>query len=66
MPLADDDKLIYTFVPEMIRYYFEEPLINNVKTYVCARYDLNFVLENLDKLVVKSVSLWHADWSIFF
>ena len=42
----------------MIRYYLkEEPIINNVKTYVCARSsDLSFVLENLDKLVVKSVS----------
>ena len=53
-----DDKLIYTFVPEMIRYYLkEEPIINNVKTYVCAiSSDLSFVLENLGKLVVKSVS----------
>ena len=53
-----DDKLIYTFVPEMIRYYLkEEPRINNVKTYVCARSsDLSFVLDNLGKLVVKSVS----------
>ncbi len=53
-----DDKLIYTFVPEMIKYYLkEEPLINNVKTYLCAKVnDLNFVLNNLKDLVVKSVS----------
>ena len=53
-----DDKLIYTFVPDMIKYYLkEEPLINNVKTYLCARAsDLNFVIDNLKDLVVKSVS----------
>ena len=53
-----DDKLIYTFVPEMIKYYLkEEPVINNVKTYLCARVsDLNFVIDNLKDLVVKSVS----------
>ena len=53
-----DDKLIYTFVPDMIKYYLkEEPLINNVKTYLCAREsDLNFVLNNLKDLVIKSVS----------
>ena len=53
-----DDKLIYTFVPDMIKYYLkEEPLINNVKTYLCARVsDLNFVIDNLKDLVVKSVS----------
>ena len=53
-----DDKLIYTFVPEMIKYYLkEEPVIKNVKTYLCAREsDLNFVLDNLKDLVVKSVS----------
>ena len=53
-----DDKAVYSFVPEMIRYYLkEEPIINNVKTYVCSRSsDLSFVLENLGKLVVKSVS----------
>ncbi len=53
-----DDKLIYAYVPDMIRYYLkEEPLINNVKTYICAKEDdLNFVLDNLKDLVVKSVS----------
>ena len=53
-----DDKLIYAYVPDIIRYYLkEEPLINNVKTYICAKEDdLNFVLDNLKDLVVKSVS----------
>ncbi len=53
-----DDKLIYAYVPEIIKYYLgEEPFIQNVKTYVCAKKDdLSFVLENLSRLVVKSVS----------
>ncbi len=50
-----DDKVIYAFVPEIIRYYLkEEPLIKNVKTYLC--YDetqREYVIENIDKLVVK-------------
>ena len=50
-----DDKVIYAFVPEMIRYYLsEEPLIPNVETFLC--YDdaqRDHVLKNLDKLVVK-------------
>jgi uncharacterized circularly permuted ATP-grasp superfamily protein len=50
-----DDKVIYAFVPDIIRYYLkEEPLIPNVKTYLC--YDeeqRNYVIENIDKLVVK-------------
>ncbi len=53
-----DDKMIYSFVPEIIKYYLsEEPIIKNVKTYLCY-YDKqrDFVLNNLSKLVVKSVS----------
>lgn len=50
-----DDKVIYAFVPDVIRYYLdEEPLISNVETYLC--YDdkqRQHVLANLDKLVVK-------------
>ncbi len=50
-----DDKVIYAFVPDIIRYYLdEEPLIANVETYLC--YDekqRDYVLKNLDKLVVK-------------
>ena len=53
-----DDKLIYAYVPAMIRYYLnEEPIIDNVHTYVCSRPDdLHYVLEHLDELVVKSVA----------
>ena len=53
-----DDKLIYAYVPAMIRYYLnEEPIIDNVHTYLCSRPDdLQYVLEHLDQLVVKSVA----------
>jgi uncharacterized circularly permuted ATP-grasp superfamily protein len=35
-----DDKLIYAYVPEMIRYYLDqEPIIENVPTYLCSRPD---------------------------
>ena len=42
----------------MIRYYLnEEPIIENVRTYLCAREDdRRYVLEHLEELVVKSVS----------
>ena len=50
-----DDKVVYSFVPDMIRYYLEEkPSLASVKTYLCMREDdREFVLANLDKLVVK-------------
>ncbi|MEG3437174.1 circularly permuted type 2 ATP-grasp protein [Pannus brasiliensis CCIBt3594] len=53
-----DDKVIYAFVPDMIRYYLgEEPILNNVPTYLCWREkDLEYVLANLDRLVVKSAN----------
>ena len=53
-----DDKVIYAYVPEMIRYYLrEEPILNNVPTYLCWREkDRKYVLENLDKLVVKAAN----------
>jgi uncharacterized circularly permuted ATP-grasp superfamily protein len=50
-----DDKVVYAFVPSMIRYYLdEEPILPNVPTYLCmdAR-QREYVLSNLDKLVVK-------------
>ena len=52
-----DDKAVYPFVPDMIRFYLsEEPLLPQVDTFVCARDgDLKYVRENLDKLVVKAV-----------
>ncbi|MBD3670449.1 MAG: circularly permuted type 2 ATP-grasp protein [Gammaproteobacteria bacterium] len=50
-----DDKVVYAYVPEIIRYYLkEEPLIANVPTYKCInKDDREYVLGNLDKLVVK-------------
>ncbi|KAA0874615.1 circularly permuted type 2 ATP-grasp protein [Nitrincola tapanii] len=50
-----DDKVVYAFVPEIIRYYLaEEPLLPNVPSYLCMfEDDRNYVLDNLDKLVVK-------------
>ncbi|CCU71311.1 circularly permuted type 2 ATP-grasp protein [Thalassolituus oleivorans] len=52
-----DDKSIYPFVPDMIRFYLsEEPILNNVPTYQCRKADdLKYTLDNLDKLVVKEV-----------
>jgi len=50
-----DDKVVYTFVPKIIRYYLDQdPIIPNVPSYLCmdAR-DRDYVLANLDKLVVK-------------
>ena len=50
-----DDKVIYAYVPDMIRYYEgEEPILPNVPIYLCCRdADCKYVLENLEKLVVK-------------
>lgn len=50
-----DSKVVYTFVPTMIRYYLgEEPILPNVETYLCARQaDRDYVLNHLDALVVK-------------
>ena len=52
-----DDKAVYVFVPEMIRFYLgEEPILQNVPTWQCGkRDDLRYVLEHLPELVVKEV-----------
>ena len=52
-----DDKAIYTYMPQIIKYYLdEEPILNNVYTYHCSRPDeLKYVLENINKLVIKPV-----------
>lgn len=52
-----DDKSIYPYVPEMIRFYLsEEPVLHNVPTYVCRDpKSLSYVLANLAELVVKEV-----------
>src|SRR5438270_6873621 len=53
-----DDKAIYPFVEDMIRFYLsEEPLLHNVPTYICARPgDCAHVLDHLHELVVKAVN----------
>jgi uncharacterized circularly permuted ATP-grasp superfamily protein len=53
-----DDKAVYAFVPDMIRFYLDEdPVLNNVPTYVGARReDCRYILEHLDQLVVKAVN----------
>jgi uncharacterized circularly permuted ATP-grasp superfamily protein len=53
-----DDKVIYAYVPDMIRYYEkEDPILPNVPTYLCWRdADRQHVLQNLEKLVVKSAN----------
>ena len=53
-----DDKAIYPFVEDMIRFYLsEDAILHNVPTYICARpKDLAYVLEHLDSLVVKAVN----------
>jgi uncharacterized circularly permuted ATP-grasp superfamily protein len=52
-----DDKAVYPFVPDMIKFYLgEEPQLEQVPTYVCLRDDdRKYVLEHLDELVVKAV-----------
>ncbi len=52
-----DDKAVYAFVHDMIRFYLsEEPILEQVPTWVCAREDdKRYVLDNLDKMVVKAV-----------
>src|SRR5207342_833911 len=50
-----DDKSMYPYVPEMIRFYLgEEPILKNVPTYLLSKADdLKYVLAHLDELVVK-------------
>ena len=52
-----DDKAIYPFVPDMIRYYLdEEPVLDQVETFVCLRdADRKYVVDRLGDLVVKAV-----------
>lgn len=51
-----DDKVVYAFVPQMIRYYLDEqPILQNVPTYVCEKKeDREYVLAHLHELVVKA------------
>ena len=50
-----DDKVVYSFVPKMIRYYLdEEPVLPNVPTYLCwHEKERRYILEHLSELVVK-------------
>ncbi|MBD2484102.1 circularly permuted type 2 ATP-grasp protein [Planktothrix sp. FACHB-1365] len=53
-----DDKVIYAYVPQMIQYYLgEEQILSNVPTYLCWEpKQLDYVLANLDQLVVKAAN----------
>jgi len=53
-----DDKVVYAYVPRIVKYYLGEDIIlPNVPTYICSEADdLKYVLENLDSLVVKSAN----------
>jgi uncharacterized circularly permuted ATP-grasp superfamily protein len=53
-----DDKVIYSYVPQMIQYYLgETALIPNVPTYLCWEpQQMEYVLANLDKLVIKAAN----------
>ncbi len=53
-----DDKVIYAYVPKLIKYYLgEDPILPNVNTYLASEpLDRKFILENVPKLVVKSAN----------
>jgi uncharacterized circularly permuted ATP-grasp superfamily protein len=53
-----DDKAVYAYVPKIIKYYLnEEPILNNVPTYLCREEkDRKYVLDNIHELVVKETN----------
>ena len=53
-----DDKVMYYFVPRMIKYYLDQdPILPNVPTYLASEeQDKKYILENLEKLVVKAAN----------
>jgi uncharacterized circularly permuted ATP-grasp superfamily protein len=53
-----DDKVVYAYVPRIIKYYLDqEAILPNVPTYVCLEDDdLKYVVEHLDELVVKAAN----------
>ncbi len=53
-----DDKVIYAYVPAIVKYYTgKEPILPNVPTYICREEkDRKYVLEHLDELVVKAAN----------
>lgn len=54
---AADDKAVYTYVPDMIKYYLgEEAILRNVQTYRCEKdSDYQYIIENMENLVIKPV-----------
>lgn len=52
-----DDKAVYAYMPEIIKYYLgEDPVLNNVQTYRCDKEDdFNYVMDHMQELVVKPV-----------
>ncbi len=52
-----DDKAVYSYMPEIVKFYLsEEPILNNVPTWRCRQADdLKYVLDNMHELVVKEV-----------
>ena len=55
---AADDKVIYYFVPKMIKFYLgQDPILPNVPTYLASEEkDMTYIMENLPKLVVKAAN----------
>lgn len=53
-----DDKAVYAYVPDIIRYYLsEEPILRNVPTWLCRKEaDRQYVLDNISNLVVKETN----------
>ena len=53
-----DDKAIYSYVPDIVRFYMsEEPILKNVPTWRCReREAMSYVMDNLHELVVKQVN----------
>ncbi len=53
-----DDKVIYAYMPDIIKYYLQEdPILPNVPTYLCWRdKDFNYVINNIHKMVVKTAN----------
>ena len=54
-----DDKAVYTYMPEIIKYYLdEEPILNNVETYRCEKPDhYKYIVEHINELVLKPVDM---------
>jgi uncharacterized circularly permuted ATP-grasp superfamily protein len=53
-----DDKVVYKYVPDMIRFYLkEEPILQNVETFLASDpTEMDYIIENMEKLVVKSAN----------